>query len=262
MQDPIGDYFKEQFENVYRTYLPEKSYVIVRVDGKAFHTFTRSFKRPFDTDLIDMMNATAVALCENIMGAKVAYVQSDEISILMTDVESEKSQPWFGNNLNKIVSLTASIATAEFNREYLKYLTKTDDSISIEGIKFAHFDSRAFIVDSKEDAEDYFQWRRDDCKRNAVNMIAQANFSHRTLQGLNTAGTLELLRDSEIDLNEFPSGFRFGRLIIKEKITVPQLRFFNKKTQQEEIAYDVVRNQWKVETFDKELLINNIPVKI
>ena len=115
-KDNLGDRMKG-YEDTFRYYLPKKTNLILRIDGKAFHSYTKNCKRPFDDNLMDDMNQTAIKLCEEIQGAKLAYVQSDEISILITDYDDIKTSAWFDNNLQKIVSVSASIATAEFNKQ-------------------------------------------------------------------------------------------------------------------------------------------------
>jgi len=119
-KDSLGDRMKDDYENRTRYELPRRSYTLIRCDGKAFHSFTEGCKRPFDDRLIEAMNKTAVHLCSEITGTRLGYVQSDEISILLTDFESPKTQAWFDGNLQKIVSISASLATAAFNHYYKK----------------------------------------------------------------------------------------------------------------------------------------------
>jgi hypothetical protein len=116
-KDNLGDRMKS-YENITRTYLPSRMPIIIRIDGKAFHTFTKGFKKPFDDILMRAMEETAAALCRDIEGVKVAYTQSDEISLLITNNDTWETQPWFGNNLQKMVSVAASIATLAFNRAF------------------------------------------------------------------------------------------------------------------------------------------------
>src|SRR6476620_4819651 len=119
MKDEMGDRFK-RYESTFKSQLNRRTYTIIRVDGKAFHTYTKGLTRPFDEGLIEDMNATAVYLCENIQGAKLGYVQSDEISILVTDFDRLESQLYFDGEVQKVSSITASLATAKFNeaRQY------------------------------------------------------------------------------------------------------------------------------------------------
>src|ERR1700677_4286588 len=114
--DSLGDRMKKQYEDRWRIMLPRRTYTILRVDGKSFHTYTRGFKRPYSTQFMDVMDETAFSLCEEIMGAQFAYIQSDEISVLLTDFASPTTEAWFDGNLQKIVSVGAGIATMTFNR--------------------------------------------------------------------------------------------------------------------------------------------------
>jgi tRNA(His) 5'-end guanylyltransferase len=116
MKDELGDRMKEFYEDRTRFKLVRRTNTIIRVDGKAFHTYTKGLKRPFDQGLMDDMDATAEFLCQNIQGAKFAYVQSDEISILITDYDDISTHAWFDGNLQKMSSIAASLATARFNQ--------------------------------------------------------------------------------------------------------------------------------------------------
>ena len=139
-KDSLGDRMKK-YEGAYRISLPERMPVILRIDGKAFHTYTKGCKQPYDQSLVDVMDETAKYLCKNIMGARVAYVQSDEISILLNNYHDLNTQSWFDNTLQKMVSVSAGMASGVF----------TSLSPKIFGaVKLATFDSRAFIV-PKED---------------------------------------------------------------------------------------------------------------
>ena len=115
MRDNLGNRMKN-YEHTSRTYLTRRLPVIIRLDGKAFHTFTKGLKKPFDEILIDAMWETAKYLCKSIQGCKIAYVQSDEISLLLTDYDTIESCAWFDNNIQKMVSISASMATLAFNR--------------------------------------------------------------------------------------------------------------------------------------------------
>ena len=116
MKDELGDRMKKAYENRTRFYLPRRAYSILRLDGRSFHTFCKGLKKPFDAGLIADMDATACYLCKNIQGAKFAFVQSDEISILLTDFNEIGTDAWFDGNIQKMVSVAASMATAKFNQ--------------------------------------------------------------------------------------------------------------------------------------------------
>ena len=116
MKDQLGDRMKAFYEDRTRIKLPRRTYTIIRIDGKAFHTYTKGLKRPFDTGLIDDMNWTTEYLCKNIQGVKFGYVQSDEISLVLTDFDTLQTDLWFDGNLQKMASIAASMATARFNQ--------------------------------------------------------------------------------------------------------------------------------------------------
>lgn len=172
MDDTLGDRMKD-YESVSRPFLTKRVPVVVRVDGKAFHTFTRQFDRPFDKRIMDAMETAARKTAEEMQGFKLGYVQSDEASFLLTDYEDVKTQGWFNYNMNKLVSLTSSYMTVYFYRAILPHLTPM--SIPV-------FDARAFNV-PENDVANYFLWRRKDWDRNSIAMYAQANFSHKELHG-------------------------------------------------------------------------------
>ena len=199
-KDSLGDRMKE-YEGVTRNYLMRRNPVIIRVDGKAFHTFTKGFNRPFDEVLIQTMWDTTVELCKNIQGAKIGYVQSDEISILITDYEKVETNAWFDNNLLKMCSISASIATMAFNKAFSghvmdfgynccedfgkRFKSENDELIYntyLKKINSAIFDSRVFQL-PKEEVCNYFIWRQQDATRNSIQMLGQANFSHKELHG-------------------------------------------------------------------------------
>lgn len=167
----LGDRIKENYENRSKTYLTRRTPVIVRLDGRAFHTFTRKFDSPFSEKLSDAMIGTAKALCEDVAGARLAYVQSDEISLLLHDYNKFDTAAWYDYAIQKVVSVTASIATAHFNR-------------LIDVPQLAMFDSRAFNI-PEEEVNNYFIWRQKDWERNSVAMLAQSMFSPKELHGCN-----------------------------------------------------------------------------
>ena len=120
MSDSLGDRMKQQYEDRTRAMLPRRTYTVLRADGKAFHTFTRKCQKPYDVRLVEAIDAAALALCRGAQGACFGYVQSDEISVLLQDFGDIKTDAWFDGNLQKIVSVAASIVTAAFNAQYLQ----------------------------------------------------------------------------------------------------------------------------------------------
>src|SRR5579883_1437511 len=187
-RDSLGDRMKADYENRTRLLLPRRTYTILRIDGKAFHSYTRDCRRPFDDDLMRDMDVTAKTLCEEIEGAQIAYVQSDEISVLLTDFESTQSEAWFDGSVQKLASISASIATARFNSLRWTRLRDESDpfSESWRVMPMAYFDSRAFTIPDRVEVENYFLWRQQDATRNSISMTAQSCFPHERLQSKST----------------------------------------------------------------------------
>jgi tRNA(His) guanylyltransferase len=212
----ISDRMKQYYEDVYRIFLPRRMPCIIRIDGKCFHTLTRGFDKPFDNDLADVMLYTAKELCTEIQGAKLAYWQSDEISILLTDYDTLQTDAWFGKNIQKMTSISASIATAAFNSR-AKWHNDKNESLCLP-IKFNQlgiFDSRVFVL-PKEEVCNYFIDRSQDATRNSINSLGQANFSHKQLHGLNTGKVQDLLfKEKGVNWNDQPTIYKRGACVVK-----------------------------------------------
>lgn len=215
----LGDRMKD-YEMRSSSYLPRRTYTIIRLDGKAFHTFTKGFKRPFDEFLMSMMDNTAKALCEQIQGVKMAYVQSDEITLVLTDFDDIKTDAWFDGNVQKIVSVSASITTAAFNRELLKYSMGSNVCYStfIDSIKFALFDSRVFSVPSLAEVKNCLIWRQEDATKNSISMVAQSLYSHKELHKKNSSEKQEMIFQKGINWNNLPIGQKRGRIVIRKEM--------------------------------------------
>lgn len=193
----------KDYENVFRDKMPKRNPVIIRIDGKAFHTYTKGMNKPYDEKLAKAFWETSKYLCENIGGCKIAYHQSDEISLLITDYEKLTSEAWFDNNIQKMVSVAASMATLAFNR----YMNNGKDGL---------FDARAFIL-PKEEVNNYFLWRQRDAIKNSISMLAQYHFSQRELQGLNGKQLIEkLASEKEIYWNDLETWKKSGLCISKK----------------------------------------------
>ncbi len=185
----LGDRMK-QYEMVSRTYLTRRTPVIIRVDGKAFHTFTKRLTDTTDTPYSNAMHScmasTSQLLVHNIQNAVFAYTQSDEISILLMDWRKHETEQWFGSQVQKMVSISAAMATAYFGAAYR----------GVEEIDYAMhlplFDSRIFTLPQDEVAN-YFLWRQQDATRNSINMLGQFHFSHKELQGKSTNEVQDML---------------------------------------------------------------------
>lgn len=242
----LGSRMKEFYENRTRYYLPRKSNTLIRIDGKSFHTFTRGMKRPYCLEFMELMNQTAISLCANIQNARCAFVQSDEITILLT--EKKDSEAWFDGNLQKMASISASEATAAFNANYLAYLYKNlanRDSFDPNKIKMARFDSRIWVIPDIEEVVNCFIWRQEDATKNSISMAAQSIFSHKELQGKNGSEMQEMMWQKGVNWNDYPVGFKRGRFV--EKIVdVKDVEYTDKRTGEKKVKEGVSRSLWKV----------------
>lgn len=191
----LGDRMKS-YEGVFRGKLIPRSPVIIRIDGRAFHTWTKQFKaqKPFDHRVISAMEFAACKVAEEMQGFKLGYVQSDEASFLITDFDDVNTQGWFDYVHSKIVSISASVMTYWFN----KYVNEMSSSYHFTPCPPAFFDSRAFVV-PVFDVSNYFLWRAKDWERNSVQMLSRAHFSHKALNGKKQADMHEMLHEKGIN---------------------------------------------------------------
>ena len=231
--DSLGDRMK-RYEEVSKTRLVRRMPVVMRLDGKAFHTFTRGFVKPYDGMLMDAMRYAMKALCEEVQGCVIGYTQSDEITLILVDYKSTKSDPWFNDEVQKMVGISASTATLEFNRRFHElvceeYLAILDDIIDecppeCEQILRAHlkadklgakFDSRVFNV-PENDVANCLIWRQQDATRNSIEAAGHAYFSAKRLDKVSCSGIQELLwNEKGIDWNDYPTDFKRGSCCIK-----------------------------------------------
>ena len=210
-KDSLGDRMK-QFEDVTRYQLMPRMPVIIRVDGKAFHTFTKQFEFPFSVVLHKIMSETAENLFKNIQNARLVYFQSDEISILLNDWGTHETQQWFGGGLQKMVSVSASYATSAFAKSYLGAIFAGDvDGEHFDS--FPQFDSRVFTL-PREEVCNYFIWRQQDASRNSVRMLGSSMFSHRQLHGKNNSQVQDMLmQEHGINWNDIDTWKRRGACV-------------------------------------------------
>ena len=229
-KDSLGDRMKSHYENIPKTRLTRREPVIIRIDGKAFHTFTRGFQRPFDNILIESMQETMKYLCENIQGCKLGYCQSDEISLLLTDYENINTAAWFDYEVQKMCSIAASMATLAFNCAFDSRVNAIDNDIFngdddydfnyLSALhkaqeKGAMFDARCFSI-PKEEVCNYFIWRQQDCTRNSIQMVGQANFSHKELQNKSCDKIQDMLMiEKNINWNDFDTVKKRGSCYTK-----------------------------------------------
>jgi tRNA(His) 5'-end guanylyltransferase len=214
----LGERMKS-YENITRSHLIPRSYVLCRIDGRSFHSYTKNLKKPYDDGLMEDLDTTALFLCENIQNAKFAYVQSDEISFLLTDFENINTQQFFDGNIQKIDSIVASMASNKFNQLRISRQLNGRSMIQkdIDEFKFAEFDCRCWNVPCKIEAYNYFVWRNQDTIRNSINMIGQHYFSHKDLQKKSTADIKNmLLATHNIDYETtYSDSFKYGRVVYK-----------------------------------------------
>lgn len=231
VHDELGIRMKEFYEQIPKTRLMRRTPVAIRIDGKAFHTFTKGFQKPFDEILIKSMQETMLYLCKNIQGCVFGYTQSDEITLILQDYKELTTDAWFNYEVQKMCSIAASMATMAFNKffaqEVFKWGFKTFgyewceggtnnpeivnspewklSNIYHEAIeKGAMFDTRCFNI-PKEEVCNLIYWRQLDATHNSIQMVGQANFSHRELQGKSCSMIQDMLMTQKsINWNDFP----------------------------------------------------------
>lgn len=228
-KDALGERMKENFENRTRFSLPRRTYTIIRLDGKAFHTLTKGFDKPFDKDIMNLMLFTTGALCEQIQGVAFAYTQSDEISLVLTDFTNPQTEAWFDGNIQKMASIAASIATLAFNKAIS---TEALEQYMLSGfnkgklwnkdgsIKSGLFDARVFSIPDVTEVRNYFIWRQQDCVRNSVQMAAQSQYSQKELHGKNSSQLQDLLFQKGINWNDYTAREKRGTVFVKQTFTI------------------------------------------
>ena len=195
----------KEYEDVSRFYLTRRLPMIIRIDGKAFHTYTRGCEKPFDFNLIGAMIETATFLCGEIQGARLGYVQSDEISIFCQTYDNLGTEPWLGGCIQKIVSVAASLATSFFNK-----IAPVDN-------RTANFDARVFVLPHSE-VTNYFIWRQQDWTRNSIEMLARAHFSHKQLHCVNNKQMQEMLFTQKgVNWSDLPNHLKNGVAVIEQE---------------------------------------------
>ncbi len=235
VNDELGKRMKEFYEAVPKTRLVRRTPVAIRIDGKAFHTFTRGFEKPFDEVLGRAMRETMKYLCENIQGCVLGYTQSDEITLILIDYKKLTSSAWFDYEVQKMCSIAASMATMAFNRAFKEevldwmgeQLVPISESVAqrynlyMEKIeKGAMFDARVFNI-PKEEVANLIYWRQLDATRNSIQMVGQANFSHKELQNKSCNKIQDMLfQERDINWNDFPTHLKRGACCVKSEVSV------------------------------------------
>lgn len=239
----LANRMKTFYEQIPKTKLMRRTPVIIRIDGKAFHTFTRGFKKPFDEILIHSMQETTKYLCENIQGCVLGYTQSDEITLVLVDYQRFETSAWFDYEIQKIVSISASMATMAFNKFFLDNVDiayheefykrgldqggtlseidklEAEYEVYYDKVNKAMFDARVFNI-PKEEVTNCVYWRQLDASRNSIQMVGQANFSHKELH-CKTCNDIQdmLMLQKNINWNDFPTHQKRGTCVIKSDET-------------------------------------------
>jgi tRNA(His) 5'-end guanylyltransferase len=275
MRDELGDRMKKYYEDRTRITLPRRTYTIIRIDGKAFHTYTRGLNKPFDDGLMDDMDETACYLCKNMQGAKFGFVQSDEISILLTDFDKIGTDAWFDGNIQKMASIAASMATAKFNQlRWIRFVNekynKTTEKVEwiwfeqAAGLKLAEFDARVFTIPCDYEVENYFIWRQQDTVRNSISSVAQSLYSHKELAGKNVSQQQELIFQKGINWNDYAPRYKRGRFIFKQQFEMAITPKLPEGMPPVDCLRTTIRTRWVADecptfTQDREFLLNYIP---
>ena len=268
VNDELGQRMKSYYENVYRFGLTRRMPVAIRIDGKAFHTFTKGFQRPFDPVFMNAMKNTMKYLCENIQGCKIGYTQSDEITLILTDYDTLTTDAWFGYNLQKMCSVAASMATMAFNKYFTEEVSKWEDKtfernylghcigdITPDNVKLfetyekaiekgALFDARVFNI-PKEEVCNLLYWRQLDAVRNSILMVGQHYFSHLELHKKSCKEIQEMLTYGKgIDWSFYPTYCKRGSCCIKTNTTTT----FAKEDENGDIITGATeRPHWKID---------------
>ena len=225
LRDDIGTRMKNFYEQIPKTKLMRRCPVAIRIDGKAFHTYTRNFKRPFDSVFMRAMQETMKYLCENIQGCVLGYTQSDEITLILVDYEKINSSAWFDYEVQKLCSVSASMATMRFNQVFARLVQEvreegTEDPQYIKVLDKAcetgaMFDSRCFNI-PKEEVTNLVYWRQLDASRNSIQMVGHANFSQKQMHGKSTSDIQDMLMlEKNINWNDFPVACKRGSCCIR-----------------------------------------------
>ena len=233
----LGERMKE-YEMQSRTRLLRRIPVIIRLDGRSFRTWTRGLDRPYDANLINIMQKTMKSLCEQIQGCVLGYTQSDEITLVLVDYQRVESMAWYDNQVQKICSVAASIATSAFEKALHEEIETLDidaqwynqnsmldketdcwkkAELLIDKQFRANFDARAFNMPTYEVVNNLI-WRQQDCTRNSVNLLAQSLYPHKELQGINSKDLQDkMLTEKGINWNEQRTDFKRGACAIRDE---------------------------------------------
>lgn len=235
-KDSLGDRMKANYENRNKTYLTRRTAACIRLDGVHWHSFTRGFQRPYDAYLHEAMNETMMYLCQNIMGCKFGYTQSDEITLILTDYDTLQTEAWFNYCVEKMCSVAASMATLAFNRAFEKATREFRQRVNTsecneQEIKLcatyekalevgAMFDARAFNLPDEEVVNSLI-WRQQDATRNAIQMLGQTHFSAKQLHEKSQSDIQDMLMlQKGINFNNMPIEFKRGVCCVRRHVPI------------------------------------------
>jgi tRNA(His) 5'-end guanylyltransferase len=245
--DELGTRMKG-YESVSKTKLLNRTPVIIRIDGKAFHTWTKVLPSvdesllndPFSDVMHKCMVETTQKLVKNIQNAVIGYTQSDEITILLNDWKTLTTDQWFGNSVQKMASVSASMATAYFNRAW-------ESMFWSDKIPPALFDARVFNI-PKEEVTNNFIWRQQDATRNSINMYARHFFSHKEMQNKSTSEVQDMLMlEKGVNWNDLETWKRRGTCTVRGSL--------------EKRLYPGNANEWAVQQPHNEVVVDEeIPI--
>ena len=228
-RDSLGDRMKGNYENRAKTYLVRRMPVVIRLDGKAFHTFTRGFDKPFDKVMMETMQQTTLKLCQEIQGCVFGYTQSDEITLILVDYNDIDTDAWFDYSTQKMCSVAASMCTLYFNKIFAEmvdvFIANSDVTPEEEKLekvynraieKGAMFDARAFNI-PVEEVTNCVLWRQQDATRNSISSLAQSKFSHKELQGKSSSQMQDMLMEKfGINWNDLSVPEKRGTAVLKK----------------------------------------------
>lgn len=237
-RDSLGDRMKE-YEDQFSQVIDPTDWMIIRLDGRAFHTFTKRMNRPFDDWLSRVMDDAAKELCSQADGARFAFLQSDECSVVIPPRRVNQPEHWLGGKTQKLASLSASIFTRAFN---------SDAAVLAEAMEswgLACFDARAFALPSVDEVKAYLCWRQADVRRNAISMIARSVFSHGQLHGKSIQDRVDMLQEEGVSIEDYGRYNTHGRIVYRDTY-ITDIRYFDKRTGEMVEIDGVTRSCWEV----------------
>ena len=221
INDSLGDRMKSYYETASRTKLLRRTPVVIRIDGKAFHTFTKKFKKPIDEVMAESMRRTMLRLCESVEGCVFGYTQSDEITLVLVDYKTLEQGAFFDYDVQKMCSVAASMATMEFNRAFYELaaeLTESEEDfkkIYAPMLGKATFDARCFNV-PKEEVVNCVYWRQLDAMRNSIQSFGRSRMPQSRMQHMNCDKIKEALsQEFGVVWDELPAKDKWGSACIK-----------------------------------------------